>query len=251
MSSLFLVRHGRTQWTEEHRFAGWGNAPLNKTGVDEAVFAAKTLKASGYAFDVCFTSCLERAKHTANIIHDELGIPRDVLQYKWRLNERHYGALQGQLRADMRQAYGVENVKQWRNNYYAQPPELTTDDPRWQEQLGSLPEVPLDQHPHSESMFQAAQRCLPFWQEQIVPELKNNKNVLIIAHTNSIRSIIASIEGFNDEQSAAFRIATAVPRHYKFNKALKPVKVRDLSASPKTRLRHWATRKRLDWLSRS
>ena len=251
MPSLFLVRHGKTKWTQEKRFTGWGNAPLSDRGVEEAFSAARALKKSGYVFDICFTSCLERAKHTTQIIHDELKMPRDNIQYRWRLNERHYGALQGELRSEMTEKHGAQDVLKWRSSYHGQPPELGDDDPRWQEQLDRLPEVPLAEHPRSESMSQAARRALPLWNDEIVPALKANKKVLIIAHTNSIRSIIAGLEGFNEAQLAAFRISTAVPRHYELNDDLMSVKVRDFNNDPKAKIREWATRHRLKWLGKS
>ena len=251
MPSLFLVRHGKTEWTEEKRFTGWANAPLSQKGRDEALSAAKILKTSGYNFDVCLTSCLGRAKHTAQIISDELRVPDGHVQYKWRLNERHYGALQGELRSEMVEKHGASDILQWRSSFHAQPPELTDDDPRWHEQLERLPEIPLDQHPRSESMSQAAQRAKPLWKDEIAPALKANKTVLILAHTNSIRSIISDLEGFNDTQSAVFRIPTAMPRHYKLDDNLKPLKVRNLTRDPKARIRQWATQKRLNWLGKA
>lgn len=251
MPSLFLVRHGKTQWTKEKRFTGWGNAPLSDEGLEEALSAARALKKSGHSFDVCFTSCLERAKQTTQIIHDELKIPTDHIQYRWRLNERHYGALQGELRSEMVQKHGASDVMKWRSSYHAQPPELTDDDPRWQEQLGRLPEVPHEEHPRSESMSQAARRAMPLWNDEIAPALKAHKNILIIAHTNSIRTIVGGLEDYNEAQLAAFRISTAVPRHYELNDDLKLLKVKDLTSNPKARIRQWATRKRLKLLATS
>ena len=251
MPSLFLLRHGKTLWTEEKRFAGWGNAPLSERGLDEALSAARTLKTSSATFDMCFTSCLERAKHTAQIINDELLMPVGDIQYRWRLNERHYGALQGELRRDMVEKHGSSDVMKWRSSYHDTPPKLSGDDPRWQEQLDRLPEVPVDQHPRSESMSEAARRTLPLWRDEIKPALRAGKNILIIAHTNSIRSIIRDIEGFNDAQSAAFRISTAVPRHYEFNEDLKPIKVTDLTRGTKARIHQWARQRQMKWLSKS
>ena len=245
MPSLFLLRHGKTQWTEEKRFAGWGNAPLSATGLDEAYTASKILKKSGHTFDACFTSCLTRAQHTSQIVLDELAIPLDKLEYNWRLNERHYGALQGELRSDMVRKYGASDVLKWRSNYHAQPPKLPDDGPRFQDQLDSFQNIPRDKHPRSESMVQAVQRTYPIWDEKIAPALKEGKTVLVIAHTNSIRSLVGGLENFNEAQSAAFRISTATPRHYELDDDLKPLKVRDLTNSPKAKIRHWAIRKRL------
>lgn len=245
--SLFLVRHGKTRWTEEKRFAGWGDAELSDIGLAEAHSAAKALKASGQKFDMCFTSCLARAKRTTEIIRGEMGLAADHIQYDWRLNERHYGALQEELRSDMVLKHGADNVLSWRYTYKAVPPALGEDDPRWLEQLARLPDIPLQQHPRSESMFQASERTLAFWDDEIVPALQAKKTVLIVAHTNSIRAMVGRLEGFNEAQSTAFRISTAVPRRYELNEDLKPVKVRDLTRDPKVILRHWMIRR---WLKR-
>ena len=218
---------------------------LGKRGINEAHIAAKALKASGQSFDMCFTSCLERAKHTAEIIRDEMDMATDHIQYEWRLNERHYGALQGELRHEMIEKYGPSDIKKWRSDYRAKPPELAETDPRWLEQLERLPQIPLTQHPRSESMFEVAQRTKILCEEQIQPALKANKNVLVIAHTNSIRTLAGNIEGFNEAQSSKFRISTAVPRHYELDDTLKLLKVRDLTRNPKARIRHWAMRRKL------
>lgn len=247
--SLFLVRHGKTEWTEEKRFTGWGDARLSESGLAEARLAAKTLKSSGYSFDMCFTSCLERAKETAEVIGDKLNMPEGHIQYDWRLNERHYGALQENLRSDMIEKYGPSDVAQWRTNYHGVPPELTADDPRWLEQTERLSEVPLERHPQSESMSQASARTLSFWDDEIVPVIKLEKNILIIAHTNSIRAIVGRIEGFNEAQSEAFRISTAVPRYYEFDDTLIPVKVRNLTRNPRKIMRHWLKRRALKALA--
>ena len=250
MPALFLVRHGKTLWTEEKRFAGWGDAPLSDTGRKEALAAGRVLKKTGCSFDLCLTSRLLRAQDTAQIIANELESPTGSIQYKWRLNERHYGALQGNLRAAMIQTYGAAEVSQWRNNYHARPPELGDDDPRWHEQLERLPEIPELLQPRSESMSEAAARAKPLWHEEIVPALQMGKNVLVIAHTNSIRSLVGSIEDLTEMQLAGFRISTATPRYYEFDTDLVPLCVHDVTDSTKAKLRHWAIRKKLQWLGR-
>ena len=151
----------------------------------------------------------------------------------------------------MVEKHGSSDVMKWRSSYHDTPPKLSGDDPRWQEQLDRLPEVPVDQHPRSESMSEAARRTLPLWRDEIKPALRAGKNILIIAHTNSIRSIIGDIEGFNGAQSAAFRISTAVPRHYEFNEDLKPIKVTDLTRGTKARIHQWARQRQMKWLSKS
>ena len=145
----------------------------------------------------------------------------------------------------MVQKYGASDVLQWRSNYHAQPPKLPENGLRMKEQLDMFQNIPRDQHPRSESMIQAVQRTRPLWAEKISPALKEGKKVLVIAHTNSIRSLIGGLENFNEAQSAAFRISTATPRHYELDDNLKPLKVRDLTHSRKAKIRHWAIRKRL------
>lgn len=251
MPKLVLVRHGKSEWTTEKRFSGWGDAPLSQKGRDEAQSAGKTLKLSGYLFDVCFTSRLIRAKDTSHIILDELGLSKNKLEYKWRLNERHYGALQGELRADMRQKHGKLEVVKWRNNYRAEPPKLTDDDPRWQEQLERFPDVPEALHPRSESMMQAVQRTKIMWSEDIAPALKAEKSVLVIAHTNSIRALVGCVEDLTESQSAGFRISTAVPRLYELDENLRPLQIRDITKSSKAKIHHWAIRKKMALLEKS
>ena len=246
--TLFLVRHGKTLWTEEKRFSGWGDAPLSARGLAEAAAAAKAVRGSGVTFDLCFTSRLARAKRTAEIICQAIDFSAEKIRFDWRLNERHYGALQNELRADMVETYGAADVTSWRQNYRAVPPQLTQDDPRWLEQVSRFPDISVDQLPGGESMFQASERTLLCWNDEIEPALKAGKKVLIIGHTNSIRTIVGRIEGFNEAQSGAFRISTCVPRHYELDDALRPVQTRDLTRNPKAILRHWFERRRLNWL---
>ena len=243
--SLFIVRHGKTLWTEQRRFSGWGDAPLSARGLAEAAAAAKALQGSGIVFDMCFTSQLVRATQTAEIICEAISIPAEKIQFDWRLNERHYGTLQNELRSDMFETYSVSNVTTWRKKYRAVPPLLTKDDSRWLEQVGRFRDVPVDQLPAGERMFQASERSLMCWNDYIEPALKARKKVLIIAHTNSIRTIAGQIEGFNEAQLERFRISTCVPRHYELDNALRPIKIHDLTRNPKVILRHWIRRRRL------
>lgn len=244
------MRHGATRWAHENRFAGWGDTLLSDKGHREALTAAQSLKKSGYSFDICFTSQLTRAQQTAHILSKELDIPENAIRYDWRLNERHYGALQGELRAAMIKKYGNAKIVEWRRTYHAQPPPLEHDDPRWTEQLERLPEIPLAQHPRSESMAQAAKRAGPLWSDEIAPALGAGKKVLIVAHTSSIRGLVRHIEDLNDAQCAAFRISTAVPRHYELDDTLTPLEVCDLTDDLNAKIRYWINRKKPGWLGR-
>jgi 2,3-bisphosphoglycerate-dependent phosphoglycerate mutase len=248
MPTLFLIRHGATQWAEENRFAGWGDTPLSARGHREAVFVAQSLKKSRYSFDICFTSQLTRARQTMAAIAQELSLPEHALKYDWRLNERHYGALQGEPRTAMIKKHGNAKIVEWRRTYHGQPPQLEDNDPRWEEQLQRLSEIPILQHPRSESMAQAVERVNPLWIDEIAPALKAGKNLLVVAHTSSIRGLVRHIEGLDDAQCAAFRISTAVPRQYELDDNLAPLEVRDLTHGVKAKIRYWVNRQKPGWL---
>ena len=165
MPILVVMRHGATKWSQENRFAGWADAALSDKGLEEARKAARTLKKSGLSFDLCFTSFLSRASRTLDIVMQELGIAEESVKRDWRLNERHYGALQGETRSAMIARHGNAQVVQWRRAYSEVPPNLEDGDPRWIEQLERLTMVPLDRQPRAESLRQAAERVAPAWHE--------------------------------------------------------------------------------------
>jgi 2,3-bisphosphoglycerate-dependent phosphoglycerate mutase len=251
MPTLVLMRHGATLWGQENRFAGWADTPLSDTGVKEAQGAAQTLAKAGLAFDICFTSSLKRARQTLEIVAGSKGPPIGNIISDWRLNERHYGALQGETREAMIERYGNQQVVAWRRSYAAVPPPLSEDDPRWQEQLNRLPDIPVDDQPRSESMAMAALRVEPIWHTQMAPELKAGKQLLVVAHTSSIRGLARVIEGLDDQQAADFRIATAIPLIYLLDEDLKIVRRTDLNDGMVSNLRYWANRlkpRRLGWI---
>ncbi|MEP3231701.1 MAG: 2,3-bisphosphoglycerate-dependent phosphoglycerate mutase [Hyphomicrobiales bacterium] len=250
MPILFLVRHGATQSAKENRFAGWADTPLTKSGQHEALLAAQSLKRAGHVFDVCYTSQLMRAKQTTLIMANELGLSEDAITYDWRLNERHYGALQGELRGEMIEQHGNAKVVEWRRDYHAVPPKLEKSDPRWIEQLDRLPDIPVDLQPQSESMAQAAKRVEPLWNNEIGSALKANKRVLIVAHTSSIRGLARCIEGLDDAQCGAYRISTAIPQYYKLDDDLAVVENKHLTSGLSSKIRYWANRKKPRWLGR-
>ncbi len=248
MPTLFLIRHGATQWAEENRFAGWGDTPLSEKGHREAVSVAHSLKDSRYSFDMCFTSQLTRARQTMAAIMQELNLPGHTLKCDWRLNERHYGALQGEPRGAMIKKHGNAKIVEWRRTYHGQPPQLEEDDPRWVEQRQRLPEIPDKHHPRSESMAQAVARVTPLWNDEIAPALRAGKVLLVVAHTSSIRGLVRHIEGLDEDQCAAFRISTAVPRLYQLDDNLTPLEVRDLTYGLNAKIRYWVNRKKPGWL---
>jgi len=244
------MRHGSTVSGEENRFAGWDDTPLSASGHADAARAAATLKKTGIAFDICFTSCLTRARQSLDPIVAALRIPEDRIVADWRLNERHYGALQGETRAAMIERYGNALVVEWRRSYDTPPPPLATDDPRFLEQLARLPQIPLDQQPRGESLRAAVERVTPAWAERIAPALRAGKRVLIVAHTSSIRALARTIEGLDDEASAAFRISTAIPRCYRLDDDLAMVERFDLTTGVRSQIRYWANRVKPRWLGR-
>lgn len=251
MRTLVLMRHGATLWGEENRFAGWGDTPLSETGMKEARKAAATLVRSGLSFDIGYTSCLRRAQQTLDIALDEMQ-QRDLpVRREWRLNERHYGALQGETRSAMIDRYGNSHVVEWRRSFDAIPPALKDDDPRWQEQLDRLPQIPIADQPRTESMAQAADRIAPLWHEAIRPDLAAGKQLLVVAHTSALRGLIRLIEGLSDKEAADFRIATAIPRVYVMDEDFRPIRKMDLSEGMAASIRHWVTAlkpRRIGWI---
>ena len=251
MQTLVLMRHGATLWGQENRFAGWADTPLSDTGIKEAQGAAQTLAEADLAFDISFTSSLKRAQQTLDIVAKSKGAPIGTIISDWRLNERHYGTLQGETREAMIERYGNQQVVDWRRSYAAVPPPLTEDDPRWQEQVRRLPNISIDVQPKSESMAMAALRVEPLWQTRMAPALRAGKRLLVVAHTSSIRGLARVIEGLNDEAAADFRIATAIPLIYLLDDDLKFIKRTDLNVGVISNLRYWINRlkpRRLGWI---
>jgi 2,3-bisphosphoglycerate-dependent phosphoglycerate mutase len=248
MPTLVLVRHGATEAAEANRFAGWDDTVLSPTGRAEARRAAETLAAAGFAFERCFTSRLSRAVETLACIARRLAPPENLVVRDWRLNERHYGALQGVARGTAIAEYGNAQVVEWRRSYAAVPPPLDESDPRWREQLERLADVPAALQPRAESLAQAVERVTPVWREAVRPALQRGETVLVVAHTSSIRGLARAIEGLDDAASAAFRIATAVPRVYRLDDDMRPLGRDDLADG--SAVRYWANRLKPRWLGR-
>lgn len=242
MPTLVLMRHGATVWGEENRFAGWADTPLSEAGFAEAERAAQTLKRADLAFDLCLTSRLTRATQSLDVIKAALQLPESTIQRDWRLNERHYGALQGETRSAMVERHGNAQVVAWRRSYDRRPPFLDPEDARWQEQIARFPDISEADQPCGESLADAVARVGPVWLEVIAPVLRAGKCVLVVAHTSPIRALARVIEGLDDEQSAAFRIATAIPIRYELDEDLRIVSRADLSEGLKSGLRYWSNR---------
>jgi len=225
MKKLVLLRHGESVWNKENRFTGWTNVDLSEKGVEEAKKAGETLKKEGYTFDVAFTSVLVRATRTLDIVLQEMGLTTIPIIKSWRLNERHYGALQGLNKAEMAAKYGEAQVKIWRRSYDIRPPELTKDDSRY---LGNDPlykDLSPEQIPLAECLKDNVARTLPFWDSDIAPAIKSGKQVLIAAHGNSLRSLVKFLDRVSDSEITELNIPTGIPLVYELDdRTLKPLK---------------------------
>jgi 2,3-bisphosphoglycerate-dependent phosphoglycerate mutase len=252
MSTLVLVRHGKTEWSSQNRFAGWADAPLSAAGREEARNAGRVLTAAGYRFERAYTSYLSRAGETLDIILEELGNPPLPVERSWRLNERHYGALQGHNRAKMMLQYGNDSVAQWRRSFTAEPPALADDDPRLPTVDPLYAGIDPAQLPRTESLQQAAARVAVWWRDTLTPTLAGQHQVLVVAHTSSIRGLVREIEGLGDEESARFRIATALPLVYTLDDSLRVVGREELTAGWSSRVRQFINRHkpgtRISWV---
>ena len=219
---LVLLRHGQSTWNLENLFTGWVDVDLSPQGVLEAQEAGRLLKAEGIAFDQAFTSVLKRAIRTLWIALDELDLMWLPVERSWRLNERHYGALQGLDKARTVERHGAEQVKLWRRSYDIPPPPLARDDPqhpRFDRRYSSVPPAEL---PASESLKDTLVRVLPFWNERIAPELRAERNVLVAAHGNSLRALVKMLDRISDTEIVELNIPTGVPLVYELDDALRP-----------------------------
>ena len=218
MIKLVLVRHGESIWNKENKFTGWTDVPLSDKGIEEAKNAGILLKENGYTFDIAYTSLLKRANDTLDYILKELNL--DIPIYKsWRLNERHYGALQGLNKDDTRKKYGEEQVHIWRRSYDVLPPALTDDDERYIE----LYKIYKENTPHTECLKDTIERVIPYWNETIKPEIKDHK-VIIVAHGNSLRGLIKYLDNISDENIINLEIPTGKPLVYELDDNLTPIK---------------------------
>ena len=223
MHKLVLLRHGESTWNKENRFTGWTDVDLTDKGREEARMAGQLLKADGYAFDIVFTSVLTRAIRTANIALDELDQLWLPVHRSWRLNERHYGALQGLNKAETAARHGEEQVKIWRRAYAIPPPPLTPDDPRHPSRDRRYADVPPSHLPLTESLRDTVARFLPYWDDAIAPQIRGGKQVLIAAHGNSLRALVKYLDNVSDEAIVELNIPTGIPLVYELDDQLKAV----------------------------
>ena len=224
MVKLVLLRHGESLWNLENRFTGWTNVDLTLQGEQEARDAGQILMAEKYEFDIIHTSVLTRAIRTMEICLKEMDISDILIMYNWRLNERHYGALQGLNKAETAEKFGEEQVHTWRRSYDTPPPELDMDDerhPRFDERYKNMSAEDL---PATECLKDTVERFLPYWHEQIAPDIKSEKKVLIVAHGNSIRALVKYLDNISDEEIVGLNIPTGVPLVYELDDNLQAIK---------------------------
>lgn len=216
---LVLIRHGESEWNRLNLFTGWTDVDLSGTGRAEAAAGGKALAAEGFDFDICFTSYLKRAIHTLNIVLDELDRAWLPVVKSWKLNERHYGALQGMNKAETAAKYGDEQVKIWRRSFDVMPPALEPGDERAPHGHAPYRNVPADELPLTECLETTIVRAWPYFEEVIEPEMRAGKRVLIAAHGNSLRALVMQFEHLTPEQILEVNIPTGVPLVYTFDRA--------------------------------
>ncbi len=224
MHKLVLIRHGESTWNLENRFTGWTDVDLTPTGVEQAKAAGRLLRAEGYEFDLCHTSVLKRATRTLWPPLDEMDRTWLPVVHSWRLNERHYGALQGLNKADTAQKYGDAQVLLWRRSYDTPPPALDPTDPRCERGDIRYARLDPDQVPLTECLQDTVARVMPFWNDAMAPAIRAGKRVLVAAHGNSIRALVKYLDGISDDDIVGLNIPNGIPLVYELDENLKPIR---------------------------
>jgi 2,3-bisphosphoglycerate-dependent phosphoglycerate mutase len=224
MKTLVLLRHGESTWNLENRFTGWTDVDLTPKGIAEAHEAGRLLREGGYTFDLCFTSVLQRAIRTLGIVLDDMDLLWLTVHKNWRLNERHYGDLQGLNKAETAARFGEKQVLVWRRSYADPPPPLKPDDPRYPGHDRRYADVPREQLPLTESLKDTVARFLPYWHERIAPEVRAGRRVVIAAHGNSLRALVKYLDGVSEDEIVALNIPTGIPLVYELEDDLRPIR---------------------------
>lgn len=224
MKQLVLLRHGESIWNKENRFTGWTDVGLSERGIEEAVAAGRTLREQGFAFDVAFTSVLKRAIKTLWIVLEEMDLMWIPIHNSWRLNERHYGALQGLNKAETAAKHGIEQTQLWRRSYDVPPPPLPPDDPRHPRYDPRYRSLRPEELPATESLKDTVQRFLPYWHERIAPALHAGQRVIIAAHGNSLRALVKYLDRISDTEIVGLNIPTGIPLVYELDDDLQPLR---------------------------
>lgn len=224
MIKLVLVRHGQSMWNLENRFTGWTDVELSEQGIKEAKEAGKVLKEKGFNFDVAYTSVLKRANDTLKYILEELGEQDIPVKKSWRLNERHYGALQGLNKDETKEKYGAEQVLLWRRSTDVRPPELSKDDKRYPGNDPKYSDLKENELPTTENLIDTIERVMVYWKSDIVKDLEAGKRVIIAAHGNSLRGLIKYLDNMTDEEVIKLELQTGNPICYELDDNLKPIR---------------------------
>ena len=223
MLKLVLVRHGESVWNLENKFTGWTDVGLSSKGIEEAIEAGKILREKGFIFDIAYTSVLKRANDTLDYILKEMNLNIPIY-YSYKLNERHYGALQGLNKDETRKKYGEEQVKLWRRSVDTRPPALDISDSRYPGNDPKYKNLPKEELPLTENLIDTINRVISYWNSDIKPNLLNGKKIIIVAHGNSLRGLIKYLDNLSDEEVMNLEIETGNPICYELDDNLKPIK---------------------------
>jgi 2,3-bisphosphoglycerate-dependent phosphoglycerate mutase len=224
MYKLVLIRHGESTWNLENRFTGWTDVDLTPLGIEQAKNSGRLLREGGWEFDLCYTSVLKRATRTLWHCLDEMDRTWLPVAHSWRLNERHYGALQGLNKAETARQFGDEQVLIWRRSYDIPPPALTPDDPRCERGDIRYAKLKPGEVPLTESLKEVVARVLPFWHESMAPAIKTGRQVLVAAHGNSMRALVKYLDGVSDQDIVGLNIPNGIPLVYELDEHLKPLR---------------------------
>ena len=224
MKKIVLLRHGESEWNRQNRFTGWTDVPLSEKGIQEATEAGRILREEGYVFDLVHTSLLSRAIKTLWLVLEEMDLMWIPVVRDWRLNERHYGDLQGLDKAETTKKHGADQVKIWRRSYDTPPPPLEPEDARHPKHDARYATLAPADLPATESLKSTLARVEPYWNETIAPELLAGRDVLVAAHGNSLRALVKMLEGISEQDITEINIPTGVPRVYELDSALRPLR---------------------------
>lgn len=224
MHKIVLIRHGESTWNKENRFTGWTDVDLTEKGTEEAKKAGKILKSEGYTFDLAYTSVLKRAIKTLWVALDEMDLTWIPVINNWKLNERHYGALQGLNKSETAEKYGEEQVHIWRRSYDVPPPEMTRNDERYAGLDPRYKNLSEEEIPLTESLKETVARVVPYWENEIAPQVKDGKKIVISAHGNSIRALIKYLDNVPEDKIVGLNIPNGTPLVYELDENLKPIK---------------------------
>ena len=224
MVKLVLLRHGESIWNRANRFTGWTDVDLSDKGIEEARMAGRTLKENGFTFDLAYTSFLKRAVRTLWLVLDEMDLMWITVRNSWRLNERHYGALQGLNKAETARMFGEDQVLIWRRSYDVPPPPLERSDERYPGRDVRYSNLSESQLPLTESLKDTYKRCLPYWYKSIAPALIRGKKVIVSAHGNSLRALVKYLDGISEQDIVNLNIPTGIPLVYELNKDLSTIR---------------------------